>query len=495
MKYIFFIPFIIAATTAQAQIKDITPTRSDSYFYNNLWVDQKGGVFVNRNQIGGMSDLMYYNNESWYKVSLKNYLISTFLFNEELYILTERRSDDYRGIFKLRDDQNGWDSISTLSLNGSVSYIEMGPGKQLYARGHFKNDAGEYHWARYANDQWEQVPVTEGEDPNILFEKKWESSKVVDVNGNHYFYTAPLYPETQKRMVKWDGKSWQILGGDLDYGFSNIAATSNGYVYGINSKLQPGGVCVWNGVEWKTNICDLSTYDGSWFYSISSNDKDEVFIAGYAKKGSEYLIMKYKDGVWWEFATIPDGPISYMYYGNKNLYAVSDHGITRVPDDGTASITTQTNVVKTDVTPVDFYYKQVWDIYMDYQSNPPENALNLYVDMFNEEEGDEASKNISEGGYDEAIEINKKLEGYKQRIRDLNILEGKNILATEFLNFLIATTRWVGSWGVIFSCTIKDDNTCVDGETVDLAGYTDKLNELTNNMKNVEKLYKERNGL
>jgi hypothetical protein len=492
MRYFILSLVLLISIFNFAQVKDISPSLSTDEVFYGLSADSQGNLYTVKNKNYTGTALIRYQNGAWEEVmGYPDKPVDVCVVDDKVYLLTHVPLSSYH--YQLHYlSASGWVSIPVSSLNASVTNVMMLPGKQLVVKGSFKKAGAAYYFAKWNNGQWEPMPLPPDQDILNILASSTSFEPVADEKGVLYFYTFWGGSTPGNEVISWDGTNWKKMGLFGKYKVNKIEVAPNGNVYAANNT---SGIVEWNGKEWNLLQCNAKGYDGGIFKAVAINENNEVFVAGESRKKKDFLVYKYSNGTWQEFARIPQGPLSSLYYNNGNLYAGSDdfrlYLITGAgkPNEK-KDITVISNASYSDSD------KEMWKIYDDYSAHIGsiwQRATDVVRFFSGSYADDEKTLSIARSGIQDMEELNKLLKEYKVRISQLD-LGSKHDLYNSVLAYLDAAIKHNNTWGTLFSCFTKDDDACVDATQKELRELVKDMGNKTDRMQQAAAQYrKEKN--
>lgn len=488
MKQWLVILFSILSLSLFAQITDITPFKGKNDHFSSI--KPAGDSNVHVTQWGNYESELNYIDNKWVRSVIPSSGSVLYFLGKEIYARYKDQSYSYIA----RWNGTGWNNIDVGALNtpgSSIRSVLLDENNHLVALGLFKDSNSDHYMAKLVDSKWQYIDIPADAITTKAITNSWNWTR--NKNGVFYYYIH-VYPDIST-VLSWNGKNLERLGtvpGPTALG--SIAAASNGHVYG-GTQGTTDGIMEWNGKEWKLLPCTLPSFDHTALTAVTINEKDEIFVGGNVRVGREALIMKYSNGNWQEFATVPGKTINELLYLKGKLYVITDdtHNIFMLPADKPIPVVKKPS--RPD--PIDYYAEEVWDIYKDYFSRKDGMAstLNEIIDEFNDAENESQEKTQARRGMEVIKEINAISNESRQSIYQLNIMPGKNILADPLISYITAYQRYANSWNTIFSCYLKGDIDCMDAENKDVKGYGDLASQKREALMKTAEVYKNRNGL
>ncbi len=462
MRYHLTLLCSLFAVVGFSQVRDITPFLSPDEQVFDLQTDSQGMLYaIKKENYNGKAVLKY--NGSWSEViGYTDKPVNLYVLDDIMYLLTEKTySSSYRRLE--RRTVNGWDSIPVASLGGHISDVLLVKG-ELVVKGKFKGPEGPYHLAKWVNGSWQSLPLPQDKLIAHMVASYYLTDHGVDANGVHYFHVRKGGDTIHNEILTWDGINWNKLGIDGKFSINNAAVAPGGKVYASRfTKDIPPGIFELSGNNGRIIECTAKGYDGGWLSMIAVNDANEVFTGGHTKKKKDYLVYKYSNGNWEEFAKIKQGPFDMLKYLNGNLYLktadkrlIAINGAGKPVEKKNIPIATQPSYEERE--------RELWRIYSEYSTTESSTwqRVDDAIEFFNGSyEDDEKTMSIARTGKQETDKLIKDLNTLKSKITVLE-LGGMHALSNAMTEFLDASLSYVYSWNTIFSCYIKEDNPCFE---------------------------------
>src|SRR5437868_458928 len=431
MRCCLFAFFCLKVIISSAQVTDIAPSNLPPRAnFSQFFFDTKGGMYVRQSSSSGVQ-IDYFDGSNWFKVEgIPGDPYWIYGYNDELFVISRRPGEDHYILNYLKNRESGWDSIPVSSLNSDVQSLVMLPGHELLAKGNFSDAEGKYYLAKWSDHSWKPLKPQLNDSLTTAMRQTMMDFPTIDKKGNVYYYNS------SNTVLRYAGNSVELLGGSSYTDITDIFSTANGKLYGDLHNMTPPAIEEWDGTKWREIQADPLVFSEPWIRRIVVNDKGEVLAAGIGRRDIENSIVKYSNGAWYPFGTLPPGTIDGIYFGNGNLYATMGPHIYKMPGDKSSIVKQQTKKI-TNTKQVDVNADEVWKIYMGYRTftKSMQVSISTAIADFNKAENSH-DKNIAAPGSKIANAWGNMVRAVKKKVTDLNIPEGKNMLVPFLLKHL-----------------------------------------------------------
>ncbi len=220
---------------------------------------------------------------------------------------------------------NQWIEVggtNTSTLNGPITSLVTDASGNVYAVGGFTNDSGKSYVAKWDGSSWQELGGTNSSTFNSGI-----ACLTTDAGGNVYAVAVGGFTNGSNGkhyVAKWNGSSWQELGGTNSSTFNSfilsLATDAGGNVYAagefFNGSRKPY-VAKWNGSSWQ-ELGGSNSYTFSsngYIRSLTTDAGGNVYAAGDFKNGNgNNYVAKWNGSSWQELGGTNSSTFNHTIY-------------------------------------------------------------------------------------------------------------------------------------------------------------------------------------